>query len=245
MVARSRRSRSRAVRVSRRVSTQMIGVATTSMASRPPMVIRWNGASTCGPSIGDVVGGEVDLEQHRLALGRVDPGVDLDQSSGRRLVAVLRLGQVGDLRLGAAPLEDPALLLVERVPRADQAGLVGVEDGAVAPPDLDASYVADEESLEHLAVELVDRSGVAVDEALRDRGLGDRAGQHLGDGPGVGPGLGGGDPGAEHRGGHGEGDEEHDGDREVLHHGVADEPHPATLGARLTNRRCRDTPHPS
>ncbi len=46
MVARSSRSRSRAVRVSRRVSTQMIGVATTSMASRPPMVIRWNGAST-------------------------------------------------------------------------------------------------------------------------------------------------------------------------------------------------------
>ena len=69
-----------------------------------------------------------------------------------------------------------------------------------------------------------------VDQPLRDRRLGDRAGQHRGHGPRVGPGLGGGHPGAEDRGGHGERDEEDDGNREVLDHRVADEPHSATLG---------------
>jgi hypothetical protein len=44
--ARSSRSRSLPVRVSRRVSTQMIGVAMTSIASRPPTVMRWIGANS-------------------------------------------------------------------------------------------------------------------------------------------------------------------------------------------------------
>ena len=118
--ARSSRSRSRPVRVSRRVSTQMIGVAMTSIASRPPTVMRWIGANSGALPRGQVVGGVVDLEQHRLPLGRADPGVHLHQAARLGLEAVLGLGQVGDLGLDAAVLQDVALVLVERVLRADQ-----------------------------------------------------------------------------------------------------------------------------
>ena len=41
-----------------------------------------------------------------------------------------------------------------------------------SPPDLHAAYVAHEQPVEHLTVELVDRPGVAVDQPARDGGLG-------------------------------------------------------------------------
>ena len=64
----SSRSRSRAAPVSRRVSTQIIGVASASSASSAPTVIRRNGRNTSLLALVDVGGRVVRLEQQRVAL---------------------------------------------------------------------------------------------------------------------------------------------------------------------------------
>ncbi len=62
----------------------------------------------------------VDLEQHLGAVRRADRRVRLQQLALLALVAVLGLGQVAELGVGAAGLEQLRLLLAEREPLADQ-----------------------------------------------------------------------------------------------------------------------------
>jgi hypothetical protein len=142
------------------------------------------------PLLAELVGGEVGLEEQRIPLGRPHPRVDLEQVGAERaVVAVLGAAEVGDLRVGAAVLDDLELVVAERVDRADQLGAVAVEHGAVRRPDLDAAYVAHEQAVEHGAVEPVDGRRIAGDQAIRDRRLRDRAAEHLGQRARVGDGL--------------------------------------------------------
>ena len=70
----------------------------------------------------------VGLEQHRRAVGRADRRVRLQQLALLALVAVLGLGQVAELGVGAAGREQLRLLVAEREALPDQPRLVGVED---------------------------------------------------------------------------------------------------------------------
>ncbi len=122
-----------------------------------------------GLAVVDLVGVEVGLEQQRLALGGPDPRVDLDQAVAVDLVPVLGLGEVGDLGVTPAVVEHVALLLVEPEGLADQTSLVGPHHRPVTVPDLDPADVADHQAGQHLPVEAVDGSRVAVDQTAGDR----------------------------------------------------------------------------
>ena len=80
----------------------------------------------------------VGLEQQRLPVGRVDRQVDLEQLAAAALEAVLRAREVADLGVDAAGRQRLELVVAERVARADQPRLVGVDDAAVGVPQLDA-----------------------------------------------------------------------------------------------------------
>ncbi len=142
-----------------------------------------------GLAVLDVGEGEVGLEEQRVALGRHDPGVDLDDVTLVAVEAVLRLREVGDLGVAAAALEGLPLLGVEPEPLADQPGLVGVDDPALVGPQLDPAYGRELEALAQDGVEAVDGRRLAVRQAAGERRLHDAAGEHLGDAAGVGDGL--------------------------------------------------------
>ena len=78
----------------------------------------------------------VGLEQQPLPRGRADREVDLEQLAVRALVAVLRLRQVAHLGFDRARVDGANLTGAQHVGLADEAWLVGVEDVALAVPDL-------------------------------------------------------------------------------------------------------------
>ena len=80
-------------------------------------------ASTLLALLLDLVGRVVGLEQQRLALGRPDPGVDLQQAAAE-LALVAVLGAVrSDISASVPPsLDDLELVVAERVAAADQLG---------------------------------------------------------------------------------------------------------------------------
>ena len=109
--------------VRRRVSTQIIGVASASSASSAPTVIRRNGKNTSLLALVDVGGRVVGLEEQRVALGRADLGVDLDQPARCRARSGSRASVRSETSASVPPSrEDLALLLPERVAAADQLG---------------------------------------------------------------------------------------------------------------------------
>ena len=113
----------------------------------------------------------VDLEQQRRAVRRADRRVGLQQLALRALVAVLGLGQVAELGVGAAGLEQLLLLRAERVARADQLRLVGVEDPCRRSPRSSRGRPARRGPGLARRRRLGDRRRVAASTPSRQRGL--------------------------------------------------------------------------
>src|SRR5215218_9900370 len=86
-------------------------------------------------------------EEARRCAGRRQPGVHLVQVALPALEAVLRLREVAQLGIGLPGDERLALVLAERVDRADQPRLVRVDDAPVAGPDLDSRHALAEDAL--------------------------------------------------------------------------------------------------
>ena len=82
----------------------------------------------------------------------------------------LRVAQVGELRLGAALVEELALLLAQAEAPADEPRLVRVEDAAVLRPHLHADDRAAEDLRLHDVVELRDRPRRAAQEPVGEPG---------------------------------------------------------------------------
>ena len=91
------------------------------------------------------------------------------------LVAVLGLGEVGELRIRLAVLERVELVVGERVALPDEPVLVGVDDRAVRLPELDADDVAGEDTGADEAVELRHGPRLAIDQRPREVRLDDAA----------------------------------------------------------------------
>ena len=94
----------------------------------------------------------------------------LQQLALLALEAVLGLGQVAELRLRAAGREQLALVLAEREALPDERGLVGVQDAAVARPDLHADDRVAQQAGGDDVVHLGDRRRVAAQEAVGQPG---------------------------------------------------------------------------
>ena len=191
----------------RRVSTRSSAVATATRSARAPSVIRWKGCDDLGLAGLDPGQREVRLEQQRLPLRRHDLRVDLDQRRCRRARSgsPARRGPRPRRRsrrcAGSSSSSSSRAKLL-----ADQPDVVGVDDGAVGGPQLDASYVADQQALRREPVEAVERPGVTGGEAPREGRLGDRVGEQAGRRPGIGERLlvgrvGGEEAGPDHDGG--------------------------------------------
>ena len=99
------RSRAREARVSRRVSTPISGTPSSSRASSAPARDPPERRQHLGGPLLDGLDGVVGLEQQRLALRRLDPGVDLEQPVLLGLELVLAAPQVGQPALGVAAVE--------------------------------------------------------------------------------------------------------------------------------------------
>ena len=100
---------------------------------------RQEGRGQLPPAVCDARGQLVGLEQQGCALALpvgVDPRVHLEQLAEVLLEPVLRLAQVRDVGHHAAVVDHLEFVLTEIVGRADQLGLIGVDDRAVAIPDL-------------------------------------------------------------------------------------------------------------
>ncbi len=115
----------------------------------------------------------VRLEEQRRPVRRADGEVDLVEAPLALLEAVLGAREIAQLGPCAAGAEHVELRLVERVAGADQPRLVGVEDAAVARPELDADDALAEDALLDDPVDGRDRLAVAAEEAGRDRRLDD------------------------------------------------------------------------
>jgi hypothetical protein len=95
---------------------------------------------------------EVGLEQERLAARRADGQIYLQQFAVLTLEAVLRLRQVAGSGLNTPGVQRRPFVCFERVARADELGLIRIDDRACARPDLDAYEVVIEHRRSHDSV---------------------------------------------------------------------------------------------
>ena len=122
----------------------------------------------------------VDLEEQLGSRGGPDRAIDLEQLAAVALELVLGAVEVRDLGTGLRVRERVALLGPEREALSDEAGLVGVDDGAVGLPQLDPHDPVGQHALAHRAVKPVVCRLVADEQRVRQRRLDDRQGEQVG-----------------------------------------------------------------
>ena len=118
---------------------------------------------------------DVRLEQEGLPAGRVHREVDLEELVKRLFESVFRSVEVADLGVDLVTRERGEVLRAERVARADQSVLVGVDDLPVRRPELYADHRVDDHAFPHEPIQARNRSRIAAHEAVREGGL-DRRG---------------------------------------------------------------------
>ena len=109
-----------------------------------------------GAGGGDGVVPVVSLEQQSLSAGRADREVDLEHLVERALETVLRFLEVTDLCLDHPFVRAVISSVAERVRRPLEPRLVGVDDLALASPDLHAHERPVEHAVPHHGVDALD-----------------------------------------------------------------------------------------